>query len=70
MIEENMHVRVKPHMKQISKTGCTAAEKLKEFDLFGTSISLNYPDGGGEHYSKIGACMSLLLGLTTIVFLV
>ena len=48
---------------------CTESKRVLKFDLFGTPIHLLYPDGEDSHRSVLGSCLSILLMLTTLVYL-
>ena len=40
------------------------------YDLFGSSVGLNYPSGDGQYQTCLGACATFFISLITLIFLV
>ena len=54
----------------MSSQNSRCRERILSQDAFGPSLAFNYPDGETNHRSTLGACISLLVTLTTWIFLI
>ena len=49
---------------------CLKSEKVLYFDHFGQQLQFNFHHGSSTFRSSSGSCISLLIGLITLVFVV